>query len=100
MLTSITERMGFGMANIVGSSTEVDEDVLELHTTLRNDVTGECAQEILGTIKRSSGVIAARMRQKLPPAEFHAAEQLSDALNASEKVVRHVWESMHGMRLP
>jgi hypothetical protein len=84
------------MANTLSKS---EADVLELHASIRNDSTGVIAQEIIATIQHSVVIVQTRMRQKLPYAEFRAAEQLADALRAAEQVVGKVWESMHGKPL-
>jgi hypothetical protein len=75
-------------------------EMLVMHAALRKDLTGEYATEVVRTLTQSSALISTRMRQRLPPAEFQAAEQLAHALDAAETVVRQVWESMHGAQLP
>jgi hypothetical protein len=76
-----------------------DEDVLELQTTLRQDVQGNAAREMLAVVRQSLDVVQNRLRQPLPQADFRAAEQLALALEAAESVVRQVWASMHGKQL-
>jgi hypothetical protein len=76
-----------------------DEDVLELQTTLRQDVQGNAAREMLAVVRQSLDVVQNRLRQSLPQADFRAAEQLALALEAAESVVRQVWASMHGKHL-
>jgi hypothetical protein len=84
---------------MMNAQATADEDVLELQTTLRQDVQGEAAREILAVVRQSLDVVQARLRQPLPQADFRAAEQLALALEAAESVVRQVWASMHGKQL-
>jgi hypothetical protein len=84
---------------MMNAQATADEDVLELQTTLRRDVQGEAAREILAVVRQSLNVVQARLRQPLPQADFRAAEQLALALEAAESVVRQVWASMHGKQL-
>jgi hypothetical protein len=84
---------------MMNAQATADEDVLELQTTLRRDVQGEAAREILAVVRQSLNVVQARLRQPLPQADFRAAEQLALALEAAESVVRQVWVSMHGKQL-
>jgi hypothetical protein len=76
-----------------------NDDILELQTTLRGDASGAAAQALVGQLGRSLTVVQARLRQKLPQADFRAAEQLAGALEAAQQVVRKVWQSMHGRPL-
>jgi hypothetical protein len=84
---------------MMNAQTATDEDVLELQTTLREDVQGDAAREILAVVRQSLHVVQARLRQPLPQADFRAAEQLALALEAAESVVRQVWATMHGRPL-
>lgn len=71
----------------------------ELHETLKADSTGARARELVEIVSRSQQVVRARMRGKHSPGEFKAAENLAAALDASERVIRQAWESIHGRRL-
>ena len=71
----------------------------ELQTALQNDRTGAHARELLAVLGKSQQIVRTRLRGTRAPNEFKAAEQLVQALEASERVIRQAWESMHGRRL-
>ena len=76
-----------------------DEPDLNLPDILEADNTGAKAREMVALLARSQNLVRARLRAQRPAAEFKAAEQLAQALDASERVIRSVWESHHGKRL-
>ena len=71
----------------------------ELQALLQEDRTGAHARELLAVLDKAQGLARTRSRGARAPGEFKAAEQLYQALEASERVIRQVWESMHGRRL-
>lgn len=71
----------------------------ELQAALQDDRTGAHARDLIGVLDQAQQVVRARLRGSRAPSEFKAAEQLSQALEASERVIKQVWESMHGRRL-
>jgi hypothetical protein len=75
------------------------ESELELQQELKADHSGAKVREMLKLIAVSSEAVRARLRTQRPAAEFRAAEELAQALDASDRVLRQVWESMHGKRL-
>jgi hypothetical protein len=76
-----------------------DTSDLPLPEVLEADKTGVKAREMVALLARSQGLVRARLRGQRPAAEFKAAEQLAHALDASERVIRSVWESHHGKPL-
>jgi hypothetical protein len=77
--------------------TEIND--LPLQDVLEADANGTRAREMIAQLARSQTAVRARLRSQRPAAEFKAAEQLAQALDASERVIRGVWESYHGRRL-
>lgn len=75
------------------------ETGLPLNELLEADTQGVRAREMTALLARSQQLVRARLRGQLPSAEFKATEQLALALDASERVIRSVWESHHGRRL-
>jgi hypothetical protein len=71
----------------------------ELHVALQADRDGTHARDLLVVLNKSQQIVRTRLRGNRSQAEFRAAEQLAQALDASERVIRQVWESMHGRRL-
>lgn len=76
-----------------------DAPDLNLPEILEADHTGAKAREMVALLARSQNLVRIRLRGQRPAAEFKAAEQLAQALDASERVIRSVWESHHGKRL-
>lgn len=70
-----------------------------LNELLESDTQGTRAREMVALLGKSQQLVRARLRGQRPAAEFKAAEQLAQALDASERVIRSVWESYHGRRL-
>lgn len=70
-----------------------------LNELLESDPQGTKAREMVELLGKSQQLVRARLRGQRPAAEFKAAEQLAQALDASERVIRSVWESYHGRRL-
>ena len=76
-----------------------DKSELPIQELLEADSSGAKAREMIVLLARSQGLVRARLRGQRPAAEFKAAEQLAQALEASERVIRSVWESHHGKSL-
>lgn len=76
-----------------------DKSELPIQELLEADNSGAKAREMIVLLARSQGLVRARLRGQRPAAEFKAAEQLAQALEASERVIRSVWESHHGKQL-
>lgn len=75
------------------------EEDLPLQEALEADKSGNRAREMISLLSKSQQQVRARLKGQRPAAEFRAAEQLAQALDASERVVRTVWESYHGRQL-
>jgi hypothetical protein len=72
---------------------------LPLQEVLEADANGQRAREVTALLARSQQLVRGRMRGQRPTAEFKAAEQIALALDASERVIRSVWEAYHGRKL-
>jgi hypothetical protein len=72
---------------------------LPLQEVLEADNGGARAREMVALLAKSQNMVRGRLRGQRPAAEFKAAEQLAQALDASERVIRSVWESYHGKPL-
>jgi hypothetical protein len=71
----------------------------DLQEVLQADAKGVKVREMLALVDKSSKLVSARLRGQLATAEFKAAEQMTQALDATDRVLRKVWESLHGKRL-
>jgi hypothetical protein len=76
-----------------------DDSDLPLREVLESDAGGNKAREMIALLSKSQVLVRGRLRGQHPAAEFKAAEELAQALDASERVIRSVWESYHGRSL-
>jgi hypothetical protein len=72
---------------------------LPLAKVLEGDHSGQRAKEMVALLAKSQKLVRVRLQGQRAAAEFKAVEQLARALDASERVIRSVWESYHGRRL-
>lgn len=72
---------------------------LPLNDLLEADAQGVKVRQMVALLSKSQELVRSRLRGQRPAAEFKAAEQLAQALDASERVIRSVWESHHGRAL-
>jgi hypothetical protein len=72
---------------------------LPLDEVLQGDTHGANARRMVALLIRSQTAVRSRLRGELPASEFKAIEQLAQALDASERVIRSVWELHPGRRL-
>lgn len=77
----------------------INEKDLPLHELLESDSSGTKVRELIALLSKSQQRVRTRLREQHPPAEFKAAEELARALDASERVIRSVWETQHGRSL-
>jgi hypothetical protein len=71
----------------------------DLQEALRADTQGVRTREWLALVERTSALVAGRVRTEHAPTEIAAAQQLRHALDATDRVLRTVWESLHGRPL-
>jgi hypothetical protein len=71
----------------------------DLQEVLQADAKGVKVREMLALVDKSSKLVGTRQRGQLASSEFKAAEQMTQALDATDRVLRKVWESLHGRRL-
>lgn len=78
----------------------VFEDLAHLETTLTDDLTGDRTREMLDYFERAVRSNELHLQSALPDAERQLTSQLVEGFRASQRIVRHVWESIHSSSLP
>jgi hypothetical protein len=71
----------------------------DLQELLQADASGAHTRELLNLVERASKLVASRLHGEHASSELRAAEQLCLACNATNRVLRTVWESLHGRNL-
>lgn len=71
----------------------------DLQALLQADVSGAYTRELLAMVERALSLVAGRTHGELVSFELRAAEQLCSACDAADRVLRTVWESLHGRAL-
>jgi hypothetical protein len=91
----------FAASAVSGESFMASDPVsaADLHDVLQADTHGVRTRELLALVERSSRLVVERVREPHAPAEAAAAQQLHQALDATDRVLRTVWESLHGRPL-
>ncbi len=71
----------------------------DLQEMLRSDTSGVHTRELLALVERASKLVESHLQDRHASAELRAAEQLRLACDATDRVLRSVWESLHGRGL-
>jgi hypothetical protein len=71
----------------------------DLQETLRTDTDGVHTLALLSLVERSSKLVESHLRAGHDSGELKAAEQLRLALDTADRVLRTVWELLHGRSL-
>jgi hypothetical protein len=75
------------------------ETPADLQEMLRSDTSGCHTRELLCLVQRASKLVESHLDGGHASAELRAAEQLRLACDATDRVLRAVWESLHGRNL-
>jgi hypothetical protein len=71
----------------------------DLQEMLRSDTSGIHTRELLALVERASKLVENHLQDRHASAELRAAQQLRLACDATDRVLRSVWESLHGRNL-
>jgi hypothetical protein len=71
----------------------------DLQELLRTDTSGVHTRELLVLVETASRLVESHLNSGHASAEIKAAEQLRAACDATDRVLRTVWESLHGRNL-
>jgi hypothetical protein len=79
---------------------EVLADMAKLEQTLTEDLTGDRARAMLQYFDQVAQASEQMVQKATHDAERQLAAQLQDGFRASQRIVRHVWETLHSSSLP
>ncbi|MCM5681474.1 hypothetical protein M8A51_18255 [Schlegelella sp. S2-27] len=79
---------------------EVLADMSKLEQTLTEDLTGDRARAMLQYFDQVAQASEQMVQKAAHDAERQLAAQLQDGFRASQRIVRHVWETLHSASLP
>lgn len=76
-------------------------DLAHIEQTLTDDLSGERTRAMLSYFDTVAQRSEAHLQSAaLPDAERQLTSQLIEGFRASQRIVRHVWESIHTASLP
>jgi hypothetical protein len=75
-------------------------DLAVLEKSLAEDSTGDRARSMLGYFDEVARNSEARLGQSLPDPERQLVHKLIEGFRASQRIIRHVWETQHSAALP
>lgn len=74
-------------------------DLANLEKTLADDTTGERAQALLAYF-REVATTSESLLQTAGAGQHQLVSRLIEAFHAAQRIVRHVWETLHNASLP
>jgi hypothetical protein len=78
----------------------VFDDLSSLEKTLQEDTTGDRARAMLSYFDEVTTSNEERLTKPLPDDERHLVIRLVEGFRASQRIIRHVWETQHSAALP
>ncbi|SEK25100.1 hypothetical protein SAMN05216359_101178 [Roseateles sp. YR242] len=75
-------------------------DLAHIEKTLTDDLSGERTRAMLSYFDQVAHSTEAHLQTALPDAERQLTSQLIEGFRASQRIVRHVWETIHTASLP
>lgn len=75
-------------------------DMAKLEKTLTDDITGDQTRAILAYFKGVTEASEHILSKPSDDSERQMASQLAEGFRASQRIVRHVWETLHSASLP
>ncbi len=75
-------------------------DMTKLEKTLTEDLTGDRTRAILAYFDKVAEASAKALQTPANDGERQMASRLSEGFRASQRIVRHVWETLHAASLP
>jgi hypothetical protein len=79
---------------------DIFSDLANLEKALTEDQSGERARAMIDYFAEVAKESGAMLQTAQAGAERQLVSQLIEAFYASQRVIRHVWESLHGSVLP
>jgi hypothetical protein len=78
----------------------VFSDLAHLEKTLTEDRTGDRARAMLSYFEDVARSSEGMLQKPMHEGERQLANQLLEGFRASQRIVRHVWETLHSVSLP
>lgn len=78
----------------------VFSDLAHIEKTLAEDSSGDRARAMLGYFDEVARSSEAMLQKPMQDTERQLASQLIEGFRASQRIVRHVWETLHAASLP
>jgi hypothetical protein len=75
-------------------------DMAQLEKTLTDDATGERARAILQYFEDVASASEEVVKKATHDGERQLASHLTEGFRAAQRIVRHVWETIHSVALP
>lgn len=75
-------------------------DMTKLEKTLTEDGSGDRTRGILAYFEKVAAASEEVVRTPSHDGERQLASQLAEGFRASQRIVRHVWETLHSASLP
>jgi hypothetical protein len=75
-------------------------DLAHIEKTLTDDLSGERTRAMLSYFDTVAQTSETHLQSTLPDAERQLTSQLIEGFRASQRIVRHVWETIHTASLP
>lgn len=79
---------------------DVLADMAKLEKTLTDDASGERARAILAYFEEVSKASEQLVQKAAHDGERQLASHLTEGFRAAQRIVRHVWETLHSVSLP
>lgn len=70
-------------------------DLAQIEKTLSDDASGERARAMIGYFEQITLSSQAMLHKPLPESERRLVGQLIEGFQASQRIVKHVWETLH-----
>jgi hypothetical protein len=78
---------------------QLEEALGDIEQRLAEDTTGEVAKELVRYFREAATNVSAALKQPANPEQFKILQSLSEALDASQRVVKTIWETQHEKQL-
>lgn len=77
------------------SDTGGEDDIVELRKVLREDEQGDATRAMIQSLRDAEAPIAASLRGTLSREEYQVSEDLLQALQTAEQVLKTAWLKAH-----
>lgn len=75
-----------------------EQEFVELRSVIRDDESGDATRALIQSLRDAGSPIAIALRGTLSQEEYQVSEDLLQALQTAENVLKRVWEKEHHNR--